>query len=226
MEGALVLGVVSLGVVHGVLPDHGWPIAAAYALGRPRVWLSGVLAGLVLGVGHLLSSLALLVAYFGFTQFAAFAEGPWMKPLAGGLLVLLGVREFLIYRRGDGHGHAHSQRAGHDHHHDEEGIGHRSFDGSAPDGGLRTLGGTAILLGFAHEEPVQILAVCAGTPWCLELMLVYSLAVIAAILAPTLLLIAGYRRHREQVERYTPYMPLITAIVLVGIGLGFLTGVL
>lgn len=88
------------------------------------------------------------------------------------------------------------------------------------------LGSTALLLGFAHEEPIQILAICAGTPFCLELMVIYSLAVIVAILIPTLLLIAGYERHRETVEKYTPYLPVVTAVVLVGMGIGFLTGVL
>lgn len=87
------------------------------------------------------------------------------------------------------------------------------------------LGTTALLLGFAHEEPIQILAICAGTVYCLELMLVYSLVVIIAILVPTLLLIAGYERHRETVERYTPYLPLLTATVLVGMGVAFITGV-
>ncbi|ELY27198.1 hypothetical protein C500_14375 [Natrialba magadii ATCC 43099] len=86
------------------------------------------------------------------------------------------------------------------------------------------LGTTALLLGFAHEEPIQILAICAGTAYCLELMLVYSLVVIIAILIPTLLLIAGYERHRETVERYTPYLPLLTATVLVGMGLAFIGG--
>lgn len=224
MDPALILAVVSLGVIHGILPDHGWPIAATYALARPRIWLAGVIAGLVLGIGHLLSSVALVLAYYWFATFAAFAEGPWMQPLAGGLLILLGIREYLAYRH-----------AGHDHHHDHgHGLLHRvssklsahPFDEDVADGGLRMLGGTAILLGFAHEEPIQILAICAGTAWCLQLMLIYSLAVIVAILAPTLVLIAGYRAHRDRIEHYTPYMPLLTATVLVLVGVGFVAGVL
>ena len=84
---------------------------------------------------------------------------------------------------------------------------------------------TALVLGFAHEEPIQILAICAGTAYCLELMLVYSLAVIVAILVPTLLLIAGYERNRERIERFTPHLPTITAAVLIVVGLGFVVGV-
>ena len=253
MELGLTAGVVALGVVHGVLPDHGWPIAASYALERPRKWVSGTVAALVLGVGHLVSSVVLVAAYFWFAAFAAFAEGPFIKPLAGTLLVCLGVYEYLTRHGGHGHGddehhdhadggddehHDHSHDEHHDHSHDENdagllaslrrrlpGGGHRHLDEADAEKGLRTLGATALVLGFAHEEPIQILAICAGTDRCLELMLVYSLAVIAAILAPTLLLIAGYRSHRERVERYTSYLPTVTAAVLVAVGLAFIVGV-
>ncbi len=251
----LVGAVVGLGIVHGVLPDHGWPIAALYALDKPRKWISGTIAALVLGVGHLISSVALVLAYFWFSAFASFAEGPWMKPLAGGLLVLLGVYEYVSGGHTHEHehheedheshehngGHEHSGDHGHDHGggHDREhgggllsdlrgrlpGGGHAHLDERHAEGGLRTLGVTALVLGFAHEEPIQILAICAGTDFCLELMLIYSVAVIGAILAPTLLLIAGYQSHRERIEQYTPYLPTLTAAVLITVGLAFILGV-
>ena len=104
--------------------------------------------------------------------------------------------------------------------------GHRHLDDEHAQRGLYGLGAAALLLGFAHEEPVQILAICVGTERCLGLMVVYSTAVIAAILAPTILLVYGYRRHRGTVGRYTPYFPVVTAGVLVGMGLGFIAGVL
>lgn len=103
--------------------------------------------------------------------------------------------------------------------------GHGHFDESHANAGLKTLGTTALLLGFAHEEPIQILAICAGTMFCLALMLVHSLAVIVAILAPTLLFIAGYEHHRERVEGVTPYLPTITAAILIAVGLSFVVGV-
>jgi len=280
MDLGLVAGVVALGVVHGVLPDHGWPIAATYALEQPQKWLSGTVAALVLGIGHLVSSIVLVLAYFWFATFAAFAEGPYIKPLAGTLLVALGIYEFWTRNDGHGHGHGDGSADGHGHteghahavedsgghhthangghghadehehadeHHDHgdqlhghadaadgvlatlrgwlPGGGHRHLDEADAEQGLRTLGVTALVLGFAHEEPIQILAICAGTDFCLELMLVYSLAVIVAILTPTLLLIAGYRSYRERVEQYTPYLPTITAAVLVGVGLAFIVGI-
>lgn len=262
MDLGLVGGVILIGFVHGVLPDHGWPIAATYGLNRSRTWLFGTAAGLILGIGHLISSVALVLAYFWFATFADFAEGPWLRYVAGSMLILLGIHE---YRRGghshdhDGHTHDeadhvhvnddHSHPHDHDHHshphahgraHDHRdgndslrgrlrsflpGGGHHHLDETAADRGLLALGMTALLLGFAHEEPLQILAICVGTVYCLELMLVYSLAVIVAILIPTLVLIAGYERHRESVERITPYLPVLTAVVLIGMGSAFIVGI-
>lgn len=82
-----------------------------------------------------------------------------------------------------------------------------------------------LMLGFAHEEPLQILAICVGTPWCLELMRIYSLAAILAILVPTWLLILGYERHRDRVKRLATHLPTVTAVVLVGRGLACILGV-
>ena len=272
MDLALVAGVIAIGIIHGVLPDHGWPIAATYGLNRSRTWLYGTIAGLILGIGHLISSVVLVLAYFWFSRFAEFAEGPWMRYIAGTMLILLGVHEYRngghgsahlhspdhddshshdhahghshSHDHGHGHGHSHDHSQSHSHDHDHShsgestqrgvltrfrkrifGGGHRHLSEKDAERGLMALGTTALLLGFAHEEPIQILAICAGTAYCLELMLIYSLAVIIAILLPTLLLIAGYERHRETVEQYTPYLPLLTATVLIGMGLAFIVGV-
>ncbi|NGM68502.1 ABC transporter permease [Natronolimnobius sp. AArcel1] len=283
MELGVVIGVVVIGFVHGVLPDHGWPIAATYALNRQRRLLYGFVAALILGVGHLISSVVLVLAYFWFSAFADFAEGPWMRYIAGTLLILLGIHEYRHgghgnvghghdhsheddpdhghghgdHDHGQKHGHSHDHDLGHDHHssHDHDdynnhshghdhnakpddrgllerlrsflpGGGHQHLTEEHAERGLTALGVTALLLGFAHEEPIQILAICVGTEACLELMLIYSLAVIVAIVIPTLLLIAGYEHHRERVERITPYLPTITAVVLVGMGLAFISGLI
>jgi nickel/cobalt transporter (NicO) family protein len=275
MELGLVAGVVLIGFVHGVLPDHGWPIAATYALNRDRRWFSGLLAASILGVGHLISSVVLVLAYFWFSSFAEFADGPWLRYVAGTLLILLGIHEYRhgghgMHDPGEHHHHDHgsgdhdhhhttgdhrhhtnggtdeSETHGHDvgvhsHHHGDRGAdsgllerlraalpggGHQHLTEEHAERGLFALGTTALLLGFAHEEPIQILAICVGTEACLELMLVYSLAVIVAIIAPTLLLIAGYEHYRERVERLTPYLPTITAVVLVGMGLAFIAGII
>ncbi|WP_137286030.1 HoxN/HupN/NixA family nickel/cobalt transporter [Halorussus salinisoli] len=305
----LFAGAVALGVVHGIEPGHGWPVAASYALDQSNKWLYGFAASFLLGVGHLVSSIAMVVAfffakrYFELTQVNEPIEllgvqigGP-VGVVAGILLILLGVREYVNghshshddhshshdgqshdhghdrdhshghvnhdhddhdqqYYVGDtpeyatsneydhghshdpDHSHGHGQSHGHPHGHDSDrgllgklkmavpfvgGHSHGSAE-EAAERGLWGIAGFAFVLGFAHEEEFEIIAMCAGSDYCLSLMTVYALTVVVGIVTLTLLLIAGYQRYEERVERYTDYLPAFSAAVLIVMGLGFISG--
>lgn len=256
----LLVGTVALGLFHGVEPGHGWPVAAVYALDRANKWFYGLAASFVLGVGHLISSIAMVAvffsvkSYFDLTQvneaillFGIRIGGP-VSLVAGILLIALGIRE---YRHGHSHNHRehthdHSEHThdehshdGHDHSH-ERGVldslkdfipfvGGHSHDHSGmertTERGLWGIAWFAFVLGFAHEEEFEIIALCAGSTHCLSLMVAYALAVIVGIVGLTLLLIAGYERYEERAERYIEYLPLFSAAVLILMGLGFIVGV-
>jgi cytochrome c biogenesis protein CcdA len=279
MEGLVALygAAIAVGVVHGAEPGHGWPIAATYALDRDHTRARAVLASSLLGVGHLVSSVAVVVAYFFALSYFDVTRLPYLNVVAGVLLILLGIREFT-------HGHAHTSgedggdadtdgegrdiplTAGYDHEHphpdgaghahDHEGAhSHSHAHGHAHDHGwvarvrnaLPFVGGhthghdwgdtdttglwglvtTAFVLGFAHEEEFEIIALCTGaTGHCLPLMLVYAVAVIVALVGLTLLLVAGYQRYEERVEGYAVHLPTFSGTVLVLMGVGFLLGLL
>lgn len=319
----LMIGAIALGVVHGIEPGHGWPVAASYALDRTNKWLYGFAASFILGVGHLISSITMVgvffyaKSYFKLTQInddillmdglsffgisAVYIGGP-VSLVAGLLLIVLGLREYYggghthDHGGGDAHssGHDHDHRGhgldhdhtgqadqshpntavipeggwlnndhshddehdhshdhgreddhrhdhnhGHDHDHHEGGIlsrlksitpfvgGHSHSHGpfgEATDRGLLGIAWFAFLLGFAHEEEFEIIALCAGSNYCLELMSAYAITVIVGIVSLTMLLIAGYHQYEEKVKMYTPYLPLFSAIVLIIMGLGFITG--
>ena len=262
-EANVLIAAVVLGAVHGAEPGHGWPVAAAYALDRRHKWASGVLASATLGVGHLVSSVAMVLAFFWVQSRFGLGDLWWMNYVAGVLLILLGIRE---YRHGHGHehdaGHGHAHEHGHgddrththerddadrghardhprddhghrSHAHDDGGIRSRlagalSFGTDDPsDRGFWGIVGFAFVLGFAHEEEFEILALCAGTGpnRCLELMLVYALTVIGALVALTMVLVAGYTRYEERAEAYAEHLPTVSAVVLVAMGVGFLLGV-
>jgi hypothetical protein len=306
----LFVGAVALGAVHGIEPGHGWPVAASYALDQSNKWLYGLAASVLLGVGHLVSSIAMVVAFFFAERYFELARvdepldvlgvrigGP-VGIVAGVVLVLLGVREYVHGRGHDHGGHSHddeghshdndghshddqqyhvdsdistygldkskSVREGaersddhsHDHDHNDHGDNDHSHDhgdtvhhdasrnlldrielalpfvgghghGSpdeAAERGLWGIAGFAFVLGFAHEEEFEIIAMCAGSDYCLSLMTVYALTVVVGIVTFTLLLIAGYERYEERVERYTDYLPAFSAAVLIVMGLGFVFG--
>ncbi|MFC7156402.1 hypothetical protein ACFQPA_13215 [Halomarina halobia] len=239
---SVFLGAVVLGLIHGAEPGHGWPIAAAYALDRRRKWLAGLAAGVVIGVGHLVSSVAVVVAFLLAASFFDLGSLGWVRYVAGILLILLGIRE---YRHGqhDGHAHAHDhdhgghpRSHGHAHDHGHEGRRNRRehTDGGrdcdhaldADDSrGLWGIASAAFLLGFAHEEEIQILGFCTGAAdHCLSLMLTYAVAVIVALVGLTLLLVAGFERYEERVEGYAAYFPTVSAAVLILMGIGFVLG--
>ncbi|WP_408959615.1 hypothetical protein [Natrinema sp. 74] len=263
----LFAGAVALGAVHGIEPGHGWPIAASYALDTGNEWAYGLVASLIIGVGHLVSSIAMVAVffyakdYFGLTQLnepitvlGGVQIGGPVSLVAGVLLITLGVRE---YRHGHTHGshdgghghdsaradraaghhhgsdieHSHSDSRSHDHGHSHDHNLHdhdhgHSHDDLEPDADRDLLGIAwfAFVLGFAHEEEFEIIALCAGSTHCLELMSAYALTVIVGIVGLTMLLIAGYQHYEERVEQYTPYLPAFSAAVLVAMGVGFAVG--
>ncbi|MEF8784148.1 MAG: hypothetical protein V5A54_13810 [Haloarculaceae archaeon] len=264
----LLVGAIALGFVHGVEPGHGWPVAASYALDQSNKWLYGFAASSLIGVGHLISSLAMVgvffyaKSYFQLTQvnepisiLGGITIGGPVSLVASVLLIGLGIRE---YTHGHTHGHEHDhdddhggqiegQSAHHDHAtsstqersasgllrrlkarfgssggHSHE---HRADPDAAADRGLFGIAWFAFVLGFAHEEEFEIIGLCAGSTYCLELMTAYALTVIVGIVGLTMLLIAGYQEYEETVEQYTPYLPLFSATVLVVMGLGFIAGI-
>jgi ABC-type nickel/cobalt efflux system permease component RcnA len=283
----LVAGTVALGALHGAEPGHGWPIAATYALDRTNRWLSGALAGLVIGTGHLISSLAVVGVFFllksqipitGLTEplrVAGVSVGSPIGVVAGVLLIGLGVREYRGeghshgHGAGDDHSHAHDDHShdhddhshahddhshdhddhshdhddhshdhddhdhshdhdDHDHSHDHDDHDHSHDHGdlaTAADEGLWSVAVSAFVLGFAHEEEFEIIAICAGSSLCLELMTIYALTVVAVITLATLVLVAGYEAFRDRVERLSRHFSTLSAVVLWVLGVGFALGV-
>lgn len=281
-ELGLLIGTIALGAVHGVEPGHGWPVAASYALDQANKWVYGFAASFILGLGHLISSIAMVgaffyaKAYFSLTQINepitivdGFQIGGPVSLVAGVLLIGLGAREYLYdHSHGStdtGHDHADDIDQHHDHSHAYPSDSHANhtyeqdlsqdhshaqnkrnlisrlkafmpFVGGkshshgdldqATDRGLLGIAWFAFVLGFAHEEEFEIIALCAGSNQCLELMSAYAITVIVGIVGLTMLLIAGYQHSEEKVKRYTPYLPVFSAVVLITMGLGFIVGIL
>jgi nickel/cobalt exporter len=261
----LLIGAIALGLVHGIEPGHGWPIAASYALDQTNKWLYGFAASFILGIGHLISSIAMVAvffyakSYFSLTQLnqsitilGGIRLGGPVSLVAGVILIALGIRE---YRHGHSHDHGEHSHNDHDYsnqeqpenshahddhdHHAHNGyltrlkgfipfVGDHSYDhgksDEAADRGLWGIAWFAFVLGFAHEEEFEIIALCTGSNYCLELMSAYALTVIFGIVGLMMLLVAGYQNYEERVKQYTPYLPAFSAAILIIMGIGFITG--
>lgn len=220
----LIAGTAGLGLLHGIEPGHGWPVAAAWALARPARWRAGVLAATVLGVGHLISSIAVVVLFFTAKEFFDLGATRWLDWVAGGLLLLLAAWQlFAVYGRNGGHHHHH-----HHHHHHEATAGHTHAEEQGPPAPTTSLWALAVFaftLGFAHEEEFQIIALCAGTEHCLSLMLIYAGAVVVGLIGLTLLSIAGLEHFGHRLEHAQRQLTLLSAVILAAMGIGFLAGI-
>lgn len=133
---SLLLGAVVLGAVHGIEPGHGWPVAASDALDQSNKWGYGLAASLILDVGHLISSIAMVGVFVyakGYVNLTQINEpidllggvqigGP-VSVVAGVLLIALGIREYSHSHSQDDKAHGENN---HDHDHDHT---HPSYDG-------------------------------------------------------------------------------------------------
>ena len=93
------------------------------------------------------------------------------------------------------------------------------------DRGLYGMALLAFALGFTHNEEFDIIAIYTGSTCCLDLMLLYSLAVITSLVGVTLVLVAGYQRYEDRLEDYAEYLPAFTATILIVMGIGFILGI-
>ena len=240
----VLVGVIAMGLFHGLEPGHAWPVAGIYALNQRRKWLTGLVGGLLLSIAHILASSALVLVFILVsTQIDLSPFTTLIRAGAGVLLLYLGYR---LYTHGHDHDHSgHSYHESTDNHADGAEGAHDSsyeddqgfaFDADAADvsqsalsafqvgenNGLLGFAGFAFLVGFAHEEQLVLLSFCAGAGNCLTLVLVYGVAVTVSITTMVLLTVLAYNQVQERVENVDEYLPLASAVILWVIGGVFL----
>ena len=214
------IGVVAIGLLHGLEPGHGWPVAMLYSVKRRNAIASALLSSGIIGMAHLISSIAVVVAYVLLEAWLDF-DAPWIKYVAAGLLVILAFRLFREKTdeldRQHGHLHDSTPDLKHVHEHEHPGTGkhvhrHKHLTGIAV--GLWSLATFAFVLGFAHEEEIALLALVAGGVNAWLLMLSYGLAVLIGLMAVTLLCVKLYQRVESRLKRYERYVPKVSAALL------------
>ncbi|MFQ5893470.1 MAG: hypothetical protein ACE5H5_04075, partial [Nitrospinota bacterium] len=171
MEGSLpiYLGAVTVGLLHGLEPGHGWPVAAVYAVNHDRRYLYGMATAGMLSVAHFISSLAVVLVFFLFRSHLMFLSESTLQAVAGLLLLLFGVHMWWKAGRG-AHDHA----------------------GERTPATLWQMAVFAFVLGFVHEEEFALLALCLAGINCLALMITYATAVTVALIGLTLAAVWAY----------------------------------
>lgn len=215
------LGVVLLGLLHGLEPGHGWPVAVLYSMQKRGTVFSATVSSGIIGLAHLVSSIAVVVAYVLLQTWLDF-EAPWLKYLAAALLLLLAYKMFREKVEGldkqHGHIHENQPKIKHEHEHEHPGQGlhthkHKHLAGVALS--LWGLASFAFVLGFAHEEEFALLALVAGGVNAWILMFAYGLSVLLGLIVVTIGCVKIYQHLQAKLIHYERYIPKISAAILV-----------
>ena len=219
------VGVVMIGLLHGLEPAHGWPVALLYSARKRNPILSGFVSSGIIAFAHFVSSIAVVVAYVLFQAWLDF-EAPWIKYLAATLLLILAYS--LFKERVDGlerqHSHIHENQPEieHEHEHEHSGQGRHTHWHKHTIGIALSLWGLtsfAFILGFAHEEEFVLLALVAGGVNAFTLMVLYGLSVAIALVGTTLLGVKIYKQLQPKLTHYERYIPKIGAAILVAMAI-------
>jgi nickel/cobalt transporter (NicO) family protein len=220
MFNSALIGVIMIGLLHGLEPGHGWPVAMLYSVRKRNPFLSAIFSSSVIGIGHLISSIAVVVAYVLLNRWLDF-EAPWLKYVAALVLLLLAVK--LWFEKPDEmekqHGHLHEDapEIEHEHEHEHPGHGRHTHLHKHSVGIALSLWGLAVfafILGFAHEEEFALLALVASGVNAWVLMVSYGLAVLLGLIAITIASVKIYKKLQPKLIRYEKYVPKISAGIL------------
>ncbi len=219
------VGVVMIGLLHGLEPGHGWPVAVLYSMNKRNSLASAAISSGIIGIAHLISSIAVVVAYVLLQKWLDFSA-PWLKYVAAGILLILAFK--LFREKTDGlekqHGHIHENQPEieHEHEHEHPGQGRHTHRHKHTMGFALSLVGLAtfaFVLGFAHEEEFALLALVAGGVNAWILMLSYGIAVLLGLVAVTIISVKIYKKLQPKLIRYERYIPKIGAVFLVAMAL-------
>ena len=193
------LAVGATGLIHGLEPGHGWPLAVMLTRRHGRSAGYAGVSAVILGLGHLISSFAVVGIYIAADQLIDFSSDVF-RYIAAGLLFAIAVK---MWR----------EKA------EPGGGGERNV------AGLLGLAWMALVLGFAHEEEFMLLALAVGGLNPLVLMSAYAVAVLLSLVLVTLAGYFSFRLFERQFSRIEPYLPKVTAVVLTALAVLFLAGV-
>jgi nickel/cobalt exporter len=226
-----LMGVVAIGLLHGLEPGHGWPIALLYSARTSKPTFYAFISSGIISFFHFASSITVVVIYVVASSLINFTS-PILTYIAFAALVLLAIKlltEKVESELESQHGHFHdnAEEVEHEHQHEHPETGfhtHLHFHPKRINLSLWKIASCAFFLGFAHEEEFALLALVMGGVNPLLLMVAYGLAVTAGLVGVTILGVKMYEKVKAKISRYEKYIPKISGVVLLILAFGLLIG--
>ena len=197
----LLTGVMAFGLLHGINPSHGWPIAILYSMRSKKPLISGIVSSSIIASAHLISSIVVVIAYTFLTSLVIVPK----LYMRYGATIALAILAYVFWKeRGEDfaytqHGHFHedevvndaTEEVRHDHFHWDKDVGFHSHTHThqrRESPGLKKIASFAFLLGFAHEEEFVILAIAATQATDpVTLIIAYASSVAIALIGITVI---------------------------------------
>jgi nickel/cobalt exporter len=230
LEPAL-MGVVAIGLLHGLEPGHGWPIALLYSARTSRPTFYAFISSGIISFFHFVSSITVVVVYVVASSLVNFTS-PILRYIAFAALVVLAIKLFTEKVESElesqhGHFHDNTEEIQHEHEHEHPDTGlhtHLHLHPKRISLNLWKIASCAFFLGFAHEEEFALLALVVAGVNPLLLMVAYGLAVTAGLIGVTILGVKMYEKVKAKISRYEKYIPKISGVVLLALAFGLLIG--
>ena len=228
MDDSAYIAVALVGLLHGLEPGHGWPIATLYAAKSSHPLFRGFISSWVISMAHLISSLAVVVPFVLLKTYAGFTL-PYVNVIAGCALILLSFK-MLLEKKGEAaqHYHLHEDFEGaHEHEHihsDGSTHSHKHRHAKKVALTLSSIAAFALILGFAHDEEFMLLSLAAVGVDPLLLMVTYASAVTAGLIGVSLVAIRIYKLFEPKFKRYEHLLPKISGLILLILGITLLLG--
>jgi nickel/cobalt exporter len=228
---ASIIGVITIGLLHGLEPGHGWPVALLYSTRTYKPTFYAFISSGIISFFHFMSSIAVVGVYVLMSDLVNFVN-PILSYIAFVALILLAFRlltekvkdEFAAQH---GHFHDNAEDIEHEHEHEHPGVGrhtHVHYHAKRVILSLWGIASFAFFLGFAHEEEFALLALAMSGINPFFLMVAYASSVTASLIGITILGIKMYEKVRARVNRYEKYIPKISGLVLLVMAIGLIIG--
>jgi nickel/cobalt exporter len=224
-----LMGVVAIGLLHGLEPGHGWPIALLYSARTSKPTFYAVISSGIISFFHFVSSITVVIIYVVASSLINFTS-PILRYIAFAALVLLAIKLFTEKVESElesqhGHFHDNAEEIEHEHAHEHPETGfhtHLHLHPKRINLSLWKIASCAFFLGFAHEEEFALLALVVGGINPLLLMVAYGLAVTAGLVGVTILGVKMYEKVKAKISRYEKYIPKVSGVVLLILAFGLL----
>lgn len=226
-----LIGIILIGLLHGLEPAHGWPIALLYSARTSKPTLYALITSGIISFFHFISSIAVLGLYLLISITIIFYN-LLIKYISFLALILLAFKLLTEkvedeFKAQHGHFHDNTEDIEHEHEHEHPGIGyhtHMHYHAKRIILSLWGIASFAFFLGFAHEEEFALLALLMSGVDPFFLIVSYASSVTTSLIGITIIGIKMYEKVRVRIFRYEKYIPKISGLIILMLAIGLIIG--